>query len=192
MGMPARWSSQPPAASEPTPPPGSSAPDPICDHAISRAAALGTGAKNSRKMTTKLRHEASSRTTATATSAGFIAVISRTTGRRSGTASNAVAAQTAEHQHGEHPAAQVVAFELLHRCGLHRWLASRRSRREHRNVGGGWHRGASGRRGGGHGSDLASPARGRDSGDHRGPGGGAGDELGHRPPAQDPGFAGRS
>jgi hypothetical protein len=93
--MPARWSSQPPTASEPTPPPGRSAPDPICDHAISRAAVLGIGSKNSRKMTTKLRQDASSRATAAATSVGFMSAISPATGRRSGTASTTVTTQTA-------------------------------------------------------------------------------------------------
>lgn len=77
------------------PPPGRSAPDPICDHAISRATALGTGLKNSRNITTKLRHEASSSATATTTSAGLTSATSRPTGRRPGTASSTVPTQIA-------------------------------------------------------------------------------------------------
>jgi hypothetical protein len=46
--------------------------------------------KKSRKMITKLKHDASSRATATATIAGFMAAISRSTGRRPGTASRTV------------------------------------------------------------------------------------------------------
>lgn len=90
VGIPTRCSSQPPTASEPAPPPGSSAPEPICVHAISRAAGVATPGKNSRKMTTKARHEPTSSATAAATKTGFIALSSCTTGRRSGTASSPV------------------------------------------------------------------------------------------------------
>jgi hypothetical protein len=57
---------------------------------LARASARGEDPARMRKMTTKLKHEASSRATAAATSTGLIALTSLATGRRPGTASTTV------------------------------------------------------------------------------------------------------
>ena len=113
---------------------------------------IGTGAKNSRKMTTKLAHEASSRATATSTSAGFIAAISRTTGRRSGTASSTVPPQTAS---------TTTVSSRRRRSWRSSCCRAQRLRRCERRGGPSGDAGASGcdgRSGGGHWNDLGRPA----------------------------------
>jgi hypothetical protein len=88
VGAPVRWISQPPIASPPTPPPGSSAPDAIDVHASGRLSRAGTRSKNSRKITTKPAQEATSSATAAMTHPGLMSRISRATGRSAGTASS--------------------------------------------------------------------------------------------------------
>ena len=58
---------------------------------------VGTGLKNSRKMTTKLRHDASSKARAAATSAGFMSAISPHHRTQIGDRE-----QHGDHAHGEH------------------------------------------------------------------------------------------
>jgi hypothetical protein len=88
VDMPARWSSQPPTASAPTPPPGTSAPEPISVQASRRAVSLGTRSKKRLKITTKLAHEANSSATAATTQPGVRLPISSITRRNGGTASS--------------------------------------------------------------------------------------------------------
>lgn len=85
---PVRLISQPPIASPPTPPPGSRAPEDISVHANARASRAGIRSNDSRKITTKLAHDASSSPMAAAIAAGLMRWSSPTTGRSPGTASS--------------------------------------------------------------------------------------------------------
>ena len=85
VDIPARRSNHPPIASAPTPPPGSSAPEPCSVNASSRAAPAGTSSKYSRKITTNAMHDANSSATAASIQSGRRCAISVATPRSGGT-----------------------------------------------------------------------------------------------------------
>jgi hypothetical protein len=90
VGTPARWISQPPMASPPAPPPGSSAPVACSVQARARASRPGRRSKNRRNRTTKLTSEASSSRTARPIQIGLSWPIRWATLRRPGTAARSV------------------------------------------------------------------------------------------------------
>ncbi len=88
VDIPALRMNHPPTASAPTPPPGSSAPDPVSTQASSRALPAGSSSKNSRKITTNPAHDPSSSATAASTHHAFRCSICVATLCKGGTASS--------------------------------------------------------------------------------------------------------